>query len=124
MKKQRMTLSDGAKTVRANGILKHANVEPHGINWLWLVLECPYCGRRHAHGVKGGIDANPFTALGMRTAHCDEGTKQKYYLAYGGLAAPGQDDKKSGYIYLSDPAPWLAKVRAEVKQMNQGTQHE
>lgn len=36
-----------------------------GDAWIWLLLSCPYCGRRHVHGA--GIDG---TVDGHRVAHC------------------------------------------------------
>jgi hypothetical protein len=43
-------------------------VEVRKTKTIWdLVVECPYCGRRHRHG-GGTIEGQPL--LGWRSAHC------------------------------------------------------
>jgi len=37
--------------------------------WLWVVDECPFCGRRHTHG-GGDIAGDPRQLLSHRTSHC------------------------------------------------------
>lgn len=48
----------------------------------WVVLRCPYCGRRHYHGAGGG--ANPRDYLGHRVAHCTRPESGPGYVPGGG----------------------------------------
>lgn len=41
----------------------------NGRIYQWLVLQCPYCGRRHWHG-GGLVDGDPRKQLGFRVPHC------------------------------------------------------
>ena len=45
----------------------------------WVVLCCPYCAKRHAHGA-GSITQDPYTFLGHRAAHCVDGDNVGYVL--------------------------------------------
>ncbi len=38
-------------------------------NSLWVVPDCPICGKRHVHGAGGGAP-DPREYLGHRVAHC------------------------------------------------------
>ncbi len=46
-------------------------LERQGDRYLWVVLCCPICGRRHEHGA-GSVDGNPRDLLGHRVAHCHD----------------------------------------------------
>jgi hypothetical protein len=41
-------------------------------SWVWVVLACPYCGKRHTH-YGGPLETDPLRYLGQRmTARCDQ----------------------------------------------------
>ena len=44
----------------------------------WLILECPFCAKRHYHGA-GGLSDDPRTLLGDRSAHCAGFGPSKHY---------------------------------------------
>lgn len=44
--------------------------QPDG--YRWIVLACPYCGRKHTHG-GGTLTDDPRQHLGPRVAHCHGG---------------------------------------------------
>lgn len=47
--------------------IAYVHAELAGRQWLWVIDDCPYCGRRHTHG--GGRGTGP-TLLGFRVPHC------------------------------------------------------
>ena len=48
--------------------------------WLWVVDQCPYCGRRHIHG-GGPLDGDPRAVIGARVAHCRNNRGREYLLS-------------------------------------------
>lgn len=36
---------------------------------LWVIPQCPWCGKRHIHGA-GRLQDNPHDFLGHRISHC------------------------------------------------------
>jgi hypothetical protein len=46
-----------------------------GLCWTWLVLDCPYCHRRHTHGA--GMDG---ADGGHRVSHCPTGESNPGYV--------------------------------------------
>lgn len=48
----------------------------------WVVVRCPYCGKRHTHGAgRRGVD-DPRALLGSRVAHCLAGEKPSLLAEY------------------------------------------
>jgi len=45
--------------------------------WLWRVLKCPFCGKKHVHG--GGCIGEPPLG-GTRVSHCVPGAGKEYRL--------------------------------------------
>jgi len=47
--------------------------------YIWVVSECPYCGKRHEHG-GGPVEGDPRKFLGPRESHCELGATGGQYL--------------------------------------------
>ncbi len=60
-------------------IIKVAHVVLAGgrYSWVWVVPECPYCGKPHDH-YGGPLDGNPYMYLGqVFAARCDQTDRRR-----------------------------------------------
>ncbi len=56
----------------AEAVLEHGKY-----SWVWVIPECPYCGKPHEH-YGGALDGDPYNYLGQTmTAQCDKTDRRR-----------------------------------------------